>query len=63
MIQKNVFHGLKLGNDTLKQLNKEVSIEAVGKLMDETSDAVQYQNVGGNCQDIKLIQLLMVSGG
>lgn len=37
--------GLKQGNSVLKELNKEMSIESVEKLMGETSEAVAYQKV------------------
>ncbi|OMJ22434.1 Charged multivesicular body protein 6 [Smittium culicis] len=36
--------GLSLGNDVLKNLNKEMNLENVEKLMLETSDAIEYQN-------------------
>jgi charged multivesicular body protein 6 len=38
-------HGLELGNEVLKQLHKEVSLEKVDKLMDETREGVEYQRV------------------
>lgn len=37
--------GLKQGNDVLKEIHKETSIEAVEKLMDDTAEAIAYQNV------------------
>lgn len=38
-------HGLELGNEVLKQLHKEVSLDRVDKLMDETKEGVEYQRV------------------
>jgi hypothetical protein len=37
--------GLKNGNDILKEIHKETSVEAVEKLMDDTAEAIAYQNV------------------
>jgi hypothetical protein len=37
--------GLKHGNDVLSEIHKETSVEAVEKLMDDTADAIAYQNV------------------
>lgn len=42
-IQKDVFHGLKQGTAVLKEIQKEMSLEAVEKLMDETAEAQAYQ--------------------
>ena len=36
--------GLKAGNESLKQLQKIMSFEDVEKIMDETREAVKYQN-------------------
>lgn len=38
-------HGLQIGNDVLKELHREVSLERVEKLMDKTRDGVEYQRV------------------
>lgn len=42
-IQATVVHGLEQGNSVLKQLQKEMSLERVEKLMDETREGVEYQ--------------------
>ncbi|KLO09339.1 hypothetical protein SCHPADRAFT_922383 [Schizopora paradoxa] len=42
-IQVSVLHGLEQGNEVLKQINKEMNIERVDKLMDETAEAQAYQ--------------------
>ncbi|RUP46269.1 Snf7-domain-containing protein [Jimgerdemannia flammicorona] len=46
LVEKQVFDGLKAGNNVLKEIQNEMSLEAVEKLMDETADAIAYQNVG-----------------
>ena len=42
----SVLHGLKTGNEALKQINKEMNLEDVEKLMEETQEARTYQQVG-----------------
>jgi hypothetical protein len=44
-IQATVMHGLSIGNDVLKQLHQEMSLEKVEKLMDQTREGVEYQRV------------------
>lgn len=44
-IQQSVMHGLQQGNEVLKQIHKEMSIEDVDKLMEETAEAQAYQRV------------------
>jgi charged multivesicular body protein 6 len=36
--------GLQSGNDALKELQKEMSLEKVEQLMQDTEDAIAYQN-------------------
>lgn len=43
LVQKDVLYGLEQGNKVLKQLNKEMSLERVERIMDESADAVAYQ--------------------
>ncbi|KAI8645633.1 Snf7-domain-containing protein [Parasitella parasitica] len=43
LVEKQVLEGLKCGNDVLKEIHKETSLEAVEKLMDDTADAIAYQ--------------------
>ncbi|ORY74850.1 Snf7 family [Protomyces lactucae-debilis] len=45
LVEKDVLYGLQQGNQVLRAINKEMSIERVEKLMDETADAVAYQQV------------------
>jgi charged multivesicular body protein 6 len=44
-IQATVMKGLEMGNEVLKQLHREVSLEKVEKLMDQTREGVEYQRV------------------
>ena len=38
-------HGLSVGNEVLKQLHQEMSLDKVEKLMDQTREGVEYQKV------------------
>ncbi len=42
-IEKNVLYGLNEGNNVLKSLNKELSLEKVEKIMDESAEGIRYQ--------------------
>lgn len=44
-MEARVFEGLKAGNEVLKELNEEMSIEKVENLMEETREAMEYQDV------------------
>jgi len=44
LVEKQVLDGLKAGNDVLKEIQREMSLEAVEQLMDETAEAIAYQN-------------------
>jgi len=41
----SVLHGLKQGNEVLKEIHREMSIESVERLMEETQEAREYQQV------------------
>ncbi|GAA5873693.1 hypothetical protein JCM16303_002558 [Sporobolomyces ruberrimus] len=43
LVEKDVLFGLQQGNEVLKQLNKELDINKVEKLMDETREGIAYQ--------------------
>ncbi|KAI9634924.1 Snf7 family, partial [Dioszegia hungarica] len=42
-IQATVMKGLEMGNEVLTQLHKEMSLEKVERLMDQTKEGVAYQ--------------------
>ncbi|KAF9290104.1 Vacuolar protein sorting-associated protein 20 [Mortierella alpina] len=44
LVEKQVFEGLTAGNQVLKELQKEMSLSDVEKLMDETAESIAYQN-------------------
>ncbi|ORX43769.1 Snf7-domain-containing protein [Piromyces finnis] len=44
VVEKDIIDKLKIGNETLTKLNNEMSIEKVEDLMNETAEAVAYQN-------------------
>ncbi|GAA6057224.1 hypothetical protein JCM3770_003271 [Rhodotorula araucariae] len=43
LVEKDVLFGLKQGNEVLKQLNKEMDLATVEKLMDDTREGIAYQ--------------------
>lgn len=50
-----MLEGLKTGNSVLKEIHKETSIEAVERLMDDTADAIAYQNASISKQGPHLV--------
>lgn len=56
LVEKDVLFGLKQGNDVLKQLNKEMDLATVEKLMDDTREGIAYQEVRG--QESRALQLV-----
>jgi len=44
-VEQKVFQGLKQGNSVLTELQKEMSLDEVEKLMADTAEAIEYQNV------------------
>ena len=43
LVEQQVMKGLESGNQVLKSIHAEMSLENVDKLMDETADAIAYQ--------------------
>jgi len=55
-VELKVVEGLKQGNEALKQLHEVMKLEDVERIMDETKDAIEYQNeidalIGGALTD------------
>ncbi|KAJ3252481.1 hypothetical protein HK103_001550 [Boothiomyces macroporosus] len=44
LVEQDILNRLQLGNTVLEQIHQEMSIEKVEKIMDDTADAIQYQN-------------------
>ena len=44
-IEIQVFDGLKIGNESLKNLNQMLNLDDIEQIMDDTKEAVDYQNV------------------
>lgn len=44
LIEKDVFYGLQEGSRVLKEINSEMSLEKVERIMDDSAEAVSYQN-------------------
>ncbi|KOS13360.1 vps20-vaculolar protein sorting [Malassezia pachydermatis] len=42
-LEQSIVYGLEQGNEVLKQIHKETSLERVERLMDTTAEAQQYQ--------------------
>ncbi|RXW15323.1 hypothetical protein EST38_g10530 [Candolleomyces aberdarensis] len=43
LVEVSVLHGLKQGNEVLKDIHRELNIESVEKLLEETAEAREYQ--------------------
>ncbi|KAH9968850.1 Snf7-domain-containing protein [Russula dissimulans] len=43
LVQASVLHGLKQGNEVLKEIHKELNLDSVEKLLEETAEAREYQ--------------------
>ncbi|TFK30766.1 hypothetical protein FA15DRAFT_662810 [Coprinopsis marcescibilis] len=48
LVEVSVLHGLKQGNDVLKEIHREMNVESVEKLLDETAEAREYQRELGD---------------
>lgn len=45
LVEKDVLYGLAQGNGVLKAIHKEMSLDKVERILDDSADAVAYQNV------------------
>ena len=45
LVEVSVLHGLQQGNEALKLIHKEMNLESVEKLLEETAEAQAYQRV------------------
>ncbi|KAL9715931.1 Vacuolar protein sorting-associated protein 20 [Leucoagaricus gongylophorus] len=43
LVEVSVLHGLKQGNEVLEEIHKEMNLETVEKLLEETQEAREYQ--------------------
>ncbi|KIP12488.1 hypothetical protein PHLGIDRAFT_20955 [Phlebiopsis gigantea 11061_1 CR5-6] len=43
LVEVSVMHGLQQGNEVLKEIHKELNVEAVERILDETAEAREYQ--------------------
>ncbi|KAJ2919245.1 hypothetical protein MD484_g1126, partial [Candolleomyces efflorescens] len=43
LVEVSVLHGLKQGNEVLKEIHREMNVESVEKLLEETAEAREYQ--------------------
>jgi len=43
LVEVSVLHGLKQGNAVLKEIHKELNVESVERLLEETAEAREYQ--------------------
>jgi len=48
LVEVSVVHGLKQGNEVLKEIHKEMNLESVEKLLEETAEAREYQREIGD---------------
>ena len=45
LVEVSVLHGLQQGNEVLKEIHKELNVENVERIMEETAEAREYQRV------------------
>ena len=45
LVEVSVLHGLQQGNEVLKEIHKELNVETVERILDETAEAREYQRV------------------
>ncbi|KAI0320370.1 Snf7 family [Amylostereum chailletii] len=48
LVEVSVLHGLKQGNEVLKEIHKEMNIDSVERLLEETAEAREYEREIGD---------------
>ncbi|KAF8973696.1 Snf7-domain-containing protein [Flammula alnicola] len=48
LVEVSVLHGLKQGNEVLKEIHREMNVESVERLLEETAEAREYQKEIGD---------------
>lgn len=61
-MQVDVVNSLKQGNEALKKMNEILKLEDIEKLMDDTREAAEYQNVRDDFHFYRSIQIVSVAG-
>ena len=61
-VEMKVLDGLKAGNESLKKMHQMISLEEVEKILDETKEAVEYQQeidrlVSGSLSDMDMTEI------
>lgn len=61
-VEMQVLEGLKAGNESLKKMNEMMKLEDVEKIMEETREAVEYQQeidrlVSGSLSDVDMSEI------
>ena len=54
LVEVSVLHGLQQGNEVLKEIHKEMNLETVEKIMEETAEAREYQRVHNSVDDVSM---------
>lgn len=64
LVEVSVLHGLKQGNAVLKEIHKELNVESVERLLEETAEAREYQRVGScPCSGYALFKMFVFVSG
>lgn len=53
-------HGLKQGNEVLREIHKEMNPESVERLLEETAEARAYQRVRAICDNASTERLTIL---
>jgi hypothetical protein len=59
-VEKDIIFGLQQGSTVLKEINKEMSLESVEKLMDDTADAIAYQEVSTPIYNVLICRKFLI---